>query len=75
MSDPNVIRLATARERPAVRACSTCRYQFDDFGMRCGAVAMMCVSARLTECKEGEMWEPKPPRVPVLIRLKTWLIG
>jgi hypothetical protein len=75
MSEPNVIRLATARDKPAVRACSTCRYQYDDWGMRCGAVEMMCTMARLSECNGGTMWEPKPPSISALRRFKIWLVG
>jgi hypothetical protein len=75
MSD-NVIRLASSRERAAVRACSTCAHRYIKYGSaQCGAVEMLCSSARLYECNEGGMWEPKPPRMSAARRFWLRLFG
>ena len=71
-----VIRLATSQERRPVPGCGTCRFHkrwgvLDD----CLAVGTLCATARIYECRDGRLWEPKPTPVPVLVRFKRWLIG
>lgn len=62
------IRLATSRERPAVKACCTCAYERRvGFTERvCGAVHNDCTMVRLYDVSpcgpEGRLWEPRPPR-------------
>lgn len=60
-----------------VPGCSTCRHRRgrDVCFWRCGAIGgHYTVHVYHTRCN-GDMWEPLPPPVPALIRLKRWLIG
>jgi hypothetical protein len=78
-----VIQFATNHQpTKPVRACTTCRhrqahreYAYYD---KCTAVGNFTNRARDEECNHGILWEPMlppPPFVPVLVRLKRWLIG
>jgi hypothetical protein len=75
----SVIRLATSQDRKPVRACMTCRYvkieRHGDQFNKCRAVSGYADSARSGECNHGELWEAKPPVIPVVVRLKRWLVG
>lgn len=61
--------------------CATCRFfKKDGRGLYstmnvCLAVSRPAFIARQEECRSGRLWEAKPAFVPVLIRLKRWLVG
>lgn len=68
-----------------VPGCTTCRHLYKQTGMEkytshwsCSAVGGdYATTAYKYQCK-GAMWEPHPPPppfVPVLVRLKRWLVG
>ena len=65
-----------------VPGCSTCRHlqrdgslSRDAYWWRCGVVGGHYTrDIYHTRCK-GDLWEPKPPPVPVLVRFKRWLVG
>jgi hypothetical protein len=75
MSQDNVIRLVASKEK-VVRACSTCKHKYQNYSMaQCGAVEMSCTVARITECSEGGLWEPKASAAPMRERILTWWRG
>ena len=63
----NVINLATARERPEVKACESCRHLInprdDAYIWQCGLSGMYTeVEFKLGECGRSKiLWEPRPP--------------
>lgn len=75
----NVVRLENSNERLPVKACGSCRhYRIDSWGASsadCVAASRHAATARIDECRDGRLWEPKLPPVPVLVRFKRWLIG
>lgn len=67
-----VVKLVV-NHKPQPRACSTCRYHRRSMGVSdCRAVATYCRLARLSECNNGGMWEPRPSLVA---RVKLWIFG
>ena len=68
----NVVKLASSREHPQTRACSTCRHARnigDPFYQKCVAFGLYTSTARLYEwyCgHDGNFWEPRPPEPPGL---------
>lgn len=75
----SVVRLASARERPVVKACATCRHRKKDgfwgtWADECQAVGERCSRARTSGiCRpSGEFWEPKIGLIPAI---RKWLFG
>ena len=67
----DIVKLASSRERPAVRACATCRFLLDQkrpMFWKCGAeggryTQFLRQPHALSDCGEtGRLWEPRPPR-------------
>lgn len=75
----DVVKLVCSQELP-IKVCGTCRhYKIDPYGIvrfsACHALSVYAHVARETRCNRGQLWEPKPPRVPFLRKIKEWLIG
>lgn len=75
----NIVKLVSSQTKPKVTACGTCRhFRLSSYGQSshgCRAVATYADMARQGECRNGALWEAKPPRRPLLIAIKEWLIG
>ncbi len=75
----NVVKLATSQPQRPVRGCGTCRFfqpsSYSVTSHGCRATGTYADNARRGECAEGALWEAKPPRRPILVAFKQWLIG
>lgn len=74
------IRLATSRERPAVRSCATCvhRLKDRDWGVTCSVTGFFTDIERRYRGScgpEGLLWELRPPKRPRPLRrsLARWI--
>lgn len=69
-----IVKIASGRERPAVRGCDTCVHRKGEAPSLngCGVFDILCAYARGPGlCNGGEKWEPKPPRIPGIFE-RTW---
>jgi hypothetical protein len=59
-----------------VPCCTTCRhFKRREYRSDCDAVGgQYATIAYRYDCK-GVLWEPVPPPVPLLVRIKRWLVG
>lgn len=75
----NVVRLIVSQSAVPVRGCGTCRsFVRRELGPPadgCEATGGYASNARKGACLNGQLWEPLPAHVPILIRFKRWLVG
>ena len=61
-----------------VPGCTTCRHlghrPYSDY-LYCDALGGLYADRAYENRCKGNLWEPHPPPVPVLVRFKRWLIG
>lgn len=73
----NVIKLASARERPVIKACGTCKHMRSSNPMfqKCAAVGDYTSTVRLGECRDGAIWEPKPEWPGFFRAMRRFFLG
>ena len=60
------------------QVCGSCvffDYKNSAYFSICRATSNLAVDSWERQCKRGQLWQPKPPFVPVLVRFKRWLVG
>ncbi len=58
--------------------CGTCRFYVPHRILTlagCEATSSYADGSWRNQCKGGQLWQPKPPPIPILIRFKRWLVG
>jgi hypothetical protein len=72
-----VVKLASSRDRPAVKACSTCAHVQGRHAVfqQCKALGTYCSSARISDCENGEFWEPQPKKIGLVGHIKRLIFG